>query len=47
MLNKDFTLSEFYKVAPKSHKTFPMITKDGNYIGSFNELKEIINNNSN
>ena len=47
MLNKYFTLSEFYEVAPKSHKTFPMITKDGSYIGSFNELKEIINNNSN
>lgn len=37
-LGSDYSIAEFYEVAPKSHRTFPMIAIDGEYIGSFNDL---------
>ena len=42
LLGLNYSLEEFYNVAPKTHKTFPMVTKDGKYIGGLVELKEIL-----
>lgn len=39
VLNQDYTLSEFMKIAPKTHKTFPLIFKDDVYLGGLKELK--------
>jgi len=39
VLNTDYTLSEFMKIAPKTHKTFPLIFKDDVYLGGLKELK--------
>lgn len=39
VLNKDYTLSEFMKIAPNTHKTFPLIFKDDVYLGGLKELK--------
>lgn len=42
MLGVDFDILDLYAVAPKSHRTFPMITKlvDGveEYIGGYEDL---------
>ena len=42
LLGLNYSLEEFCNVAPKTHKTFPMVTKDGKYIGGLVELKEIL-----
>ena len=50
LLGLNYSLEEFYNVAPKTHRTFPMITVlvkyDGvemeEYIGGLTELKEIL-----
>ena len=42
LLGLNYSLEEFYNVAPKTHKTFPMVTKDGKYIGGLVELKELL-----
>ena len=50
LLGLNYSLEEFYNVAPKTHRTFPMITKlvkyDGvemeEYIGGLVELKELL-----
>ena len=42
LLGLNYSLEEFYNVAPKTHKTFPMVTKDGKYIGGLVELKEVL-----
>lgn len=41
-LGKDFELLEMYEFAPRTHKAFPMILKDGCYLGGLQELKEDI-----
>ena len=49
-MGKDFELLEMYFIAPRNHKSFPMITKlvkyDGvemeEYIGGLTELKEVL-----
>ena len=49
-MGKDFELLEMYYIAPRNHKSFPMITKlvkyDGvemeEYIGGLTELKEVL-----
>ena len=49
-LGKDFELLEMYSIAPRNHKSFPMITilvkYDGvemeEYIGGLTELKEVL-----
>lgn len=42
MLGIDFDILQLYEVAPRSHRTFPMITKlvDGveEYVGGYKEL---------
>ena len=42
MLGVDFDIMDLYAIAPKSHKSFPMITKlvDGveEYVGGYKEL---------
>ena len=42
LLGLNYSLEDFYNVAPKTHKTFPMVTKDGKYIGGLVELKEVL-----
>ena len=49
-MGKDFELLEMYYIAPRNHKSFPMITilvkYDGvemeEYIGGLTELKEVL-----
>lgn len=41
-LFRDFTLNEFYDIAPESHKTFPMVAKDGKYLGTLLDLKPLL-----
>lgn len=38
-LGKDYNISEFTSYS-KTHKTFPLIVKDGEYFGGLKELKE-------
>ena len=38
VLNKDYSIAEFYEIAPRSHKTFPMLTLDGVFAGTLNDL---------
>lgn len=38
-LNKDYSIGEMYEIAPRSHKTFPMIARNGKYFGTLVELK--------
>ena len=42
LLGLNYSLDEFYNVAPKTHRTFPAILIDGKYIGGLVELKEIL-----
>ena len=42
LLGLNYSLEEFYNVAPKTHKSFPAILIDGKYIGGLVELKEIL-----
>lgn len=37
-LGKDYQPSEFMRIK-EGHKSFPLITKEGEYIGSFESLK--------
>ena len=38
-MGKDFELLEMYSIAPRNHKSFPMVAKNGNYIGTLQDLK--------
>jgi glutaredoxin len=42
-LNKDYSIVKFYEIAPRTHKTFPMLTLDGVYVGTFADLCEKLN----
>lgn len=42
-LGNDFELLEMYDIAPRTHKAFPMIVKDGEYLGGIAELKQLLN----
>ena len=41
-LGKDYTIQDFYGIAPRSHKSFPMISFNGEFVGGLKELKEYI-----
>ena len=41
-MGKDFELLEMYYIAPRNHKSFPMVAIGGKYIGGLVELKEIL-----
>ena len=43
-MGKDFELLEMYSIAPRNHKSFPMIAIDGKYLGGLVELKEVLVN---
>ncbi len=43
-LGTDFELLEMYEIAPRTHKAFPMIAKDGKYLGGLPELKSLLSN---
>lgn len=40
-LNKDYSITDFYDVAPKSHRTFPMVAVNGLYVGSFDDYLKL------
>lgn len=41
-LGQDYSLQDFYTVAPKTCRNFPMIAQDGEYIGGLAELKQLL-----
>lgn len=42
LLGLNYSLDEFYSIAPKTHRAFPMIAVDGKYLGGLIELKEVL-----
>ncbi len=38
ILQVHFTIEDLYQIAPRSHRSFPMITKHGEYLGGIQEL---------
>lgn len=34
-----FTVEDLYQIAPRSHRSFPMLTKHGEYLGGLKELQ--------
>lgn len=38
ILGVHFTVEDLYQIAPRSHRSFPMITKQGEYLGGIEEL---------
>lgn len=40
-MGKDYKLSEFVEIGGVNHKTFPLITKDGVYVGTFANLQAL------
>lgn len=42
MLSKDYQLNEFVKIGEGKWKSFPMITYNGEFVGSLESLKEIL-----
>ena len=41
-LGADYSVQDYYNIAPKSVKMFPMIAIDGKYLGGLVELKEVL-----
>lgn len=41
-LNKDYSITEFYEVAPCNHKTFPMLAVNGEYVGTLKDYQDNI-----
>lgn len=47
MLGKDYQMSDFIEASQgNTHKTFPLILKDGVYLGGLVELKQALKTNS-
>jgi Glutaredoxin and related proteins len=42
MLGVDYQLKTIVEIGGGKHKTFPMITKDGEYVGGLQDLKNIL-----
>lgn len=42
LLNNDYNITEFYDIAPRTHRTFPMIAVDGKYVGTFDDYRDNI-----
>lgn len=40
VLNKDYSITDMYAIAPMSHRTFPMLALDGEYVGTLDDLRE-------
>ena len=38
ILDVHFSIADLYQIAPRSHRSFPMITKQGVYLGGVEEL---------
>ena len=38
VLGVHFTIEDLYQIAPLSHRSFPMVTKQGTYLGGVEEL---------
>lgn len=38
ILGVHFTIEDLYQIAPRSHRSFPMVTKQGMYLGGVEEL---------
>ena len=45
-LGRDYQLSEFMSIK-EGHRSFPLITKDDEYIGTLQDLKEYLNKTQN
>lgn len=41
-LNKEYSITEFYEVAPRSHRTFPMFAVNGEYVGTLKDYQDNI-----
>lgn len=41
-MDKDYTIMDFFSIAPRTHRAFPMIAKDGEYLGTLDDLKAIL-----
>ena len=44
VLGKDYDLEQMFEVVPMSVRSFPAITKDGEYLGGLPELKALLSN---
>lgn len=42
VVDVDFTVDDLYKIAPRSHRSYPMIALDGKYLGGFKQLEETL-----
>lgn len=42
LMGKDYTLAEFMVLGNGTHKSFPLITHNGEYVGGFEQLKEYL-----
>ncbi len=38
ILGIHFEVEDLYEIAPRSHRTFPVVTKHGTYLGGYQEL---------
>jgi glutaredoxin len=45
-MGKDFDLMQFYEIIPRSHKSFPAILINGEFIGGLKELQETLSSDS-
>ena len=42
-LGKDYNITQFYTVVPQSHKTFPAILVNDEFVGGLHQLQQILN----
>lgn len=40
VVDVDFTVEDLYQIAPRSHRSYPMVTVNGKYLGSLSHLKD-------
>lgn len=40
IVDKDFTIEDLYQIAPRSHRSYPMVALNGEYLGGLRELKQ-------
>lgn len=41
-VDKDFSVEDLYQIAPRSHRSYPMIALNGQYLGGLKELREYL-----
>ena len=45
-MGKDFDLMQFYEIVPRSHKSFPAVLVNDEFIGGLKELQQILSSDS-